>query len=215
MEKTVTQKVPDEARTAGAAGGGFAMWEPGDDLCPPWWPRRPWPPRASLRPGESLPDLIAAHRVYDGLALMAVTFRLADLGLAREARLLGLKNAREAAEGLARGASAAWEPGDDPCGTPPRRWWPWPGPPPWWLLGGPLPDPWHTSKPQPAPWLEALVARASEPVPALGNRMLDTLGLLSAYSVAAKVTDAKARGAVTQAIGAAVRDSLEQLAHGA
>ena len=95
---------------------------------------------------------------------------------------------------------AAWEPGDEPCGTPWRPW-PWPGPGPGWRLmqDGPRPHPWLALLES---VLEAVREQVSAPVPVLGSRMLEAAGLLSAYSVAAKVTDAKIRTTVTQSIGA-------------
>ena len=212
MEKMENQKLPAEVRTAVLGGG--AMWEPGDDICPPWWPRRRWPPKSNLRPGEAAPDLIAAFRVYDGLTLMAMSFRLVDSGLAHGVRSLGLENAKAAAGGLASGAVSVWDPDLDPCGTPPRRRWPGPGPGPgWWsLLDGPRPHPWlELAQIQ----LQGLAERAVESVPALGSHMLDTVDLLGAYTVAAKVNDARSRTMATQSIGAAVAESIGRLSHGA
>jgi hypothetical protein len=36
------QQIQGLAKTMGGFAGGAAAWEPGDDICPPWWPW-PWP----------------------------------------------------------------------------------------------------------------------------------------------------------------------------
>lgn len=170
----------------------WAAFEPGDDICPPWWPRR-WPPRGPLA-GHDLPiDVLAVDRVYTALTLLASTFQYSDAAMIKEVRALAHTHVREGAEVLARGASVAWEPGDDIC-PPPRRW-PWPGPRPWLFsagLDGPRPHPWRV-------------------IPTKAAPLLETLGLLHAYDVAAKIGDGPARLAATAAIGAALVAHTQRL----
>jgi hypothetical protein len=132
------------------------------------------------------------------LTLLASSFQWDHGALVKDVRTVALAHIREGAHVLAHGAAEAWEPGDDICP-------PWP----WWRRGSisfkPQPDPWR-GKPEPDPWRDL---SASERVRAAG--LIDALGLLQAYNVAAKIGDASARSVATKALGKALGESAEAL----
>ena len=169
--------------------GGWTPWEPGDDLCPPWWPRRPRSSRGLLRVDDGPCDLRAADRIYAALTLLATTFVISDETLAREVRAVSLSHLREGAEVLAQGAARAWEPGDDVC--PP---WPWGR-----YVAATATD--GAREPH-GPWRE-LTGSAT---PARAADLLDGLSLLQAYALAARYVDPTARATTTVAIGRALVD---------
>ncbi len=160
--------------------------EASDDLCPPWWPRRPRSPRGPLRAGEVHIDVRAADRIYAALTLLASCFQLSDEVMAKDVRTVALAHLRAGAQVLAGGAARAWEPTDDVC--PP---WPWG---------------WH-----------AALSSTGElddgsRVPARAAELLDALGLLQAYNLAAKIGEASARDAATTAIGQALAEHVAAVA---
>jgi len=197
MGKAVTASHLDTVRRG---TGGLLAWEPGDDLCPPWWPRR-WP-RPPLRASDVLIDIQALDRGYAALTLMASSFQWSDETLARDVRGIAIGHLRESSKTLGGGASAAWDDGDDWCPTP----WHWRGPWPRWqglaeLLGHEL------LRPQPEPWAK------SNPMPGRAVPLLDALRLLQAYNVAAMIDDGAARGLATGAIGKAFATHVDVVAH--
>lgn len=182
---------------------GYFSWEPGDDICPPWWPRRPrrppWGPGPwPFRQGEVPDDLRAADRLYNALTLVAMTFNIRDESLAGEVRKLGILSAQEAASVLGKGATVSWD-GESIC--PPPKPWPWPGP--WHHLG---PQSVFQPNPQPATPVEERVPSG------LAAHLIDTVAALHAYGVAAQVSHAGARRQATVALGQSVANLVEQLA---
>ena len=177
------------------ARGGWTPWEPGDDLCPPWWPRRPRSPRGLLRVDVAQGDLRAADRIYAALTLLATTFVISDETLAGEVRVVSLSHLREGAEVLAQGAARAWEPGDEVC--PP---WPWGR-----YIATPPGDDAH----EPRGGWRALTRTA---LPPRAADLLDGLSLLQAYALAARYVDPTARVTTTVAIGRALVDHAALLA---
>ena len=119
MDNSVETSV---AETAALLNGRDAApsWQPVDDLCPPWWPRRSHASRRTLGAAAAHDDIRAADRMYAALTLLAATFQFGDERLAREVRAIALAHVRDAAQVLARGAVRAWERGDDVC--PPFPW---------------------------------------------------------------------------------------------
>jgi hypothetical protein len=77
-----------------AASGGAAAWEPGDDLCPPWWPWPwPWPHRLGdiLDPatmGDPEPQPNSAIRLtfdmFRSGTVFAIASQIDDQGLAQD-----------------------------------------------------------------------------------------------------------------------------------
>lgn len=194
------------ATTAGVAtnalvmNGGAFGWEPGDDICPSWWPRRPPKGTGWIRKGEVSRDLLAVDRIYSALTLMATTFQMSDEEMARDARRFAANNVRAAAGALAEGASVAWEPGDDICPPPYKRKRKVPPAPPWWISA-------LMGDPDPVPWKAADLVE----LPSLAVRMLDLTSLVNAYNVAAKTRDNTARRSATAALGQAVANAATQL----
>jgi|JI10StandDraft_1071094.scaffolds.fasta_scaffold87567_1 hypothetical protein len=170
----------DEARLLRKARGAWATWELGDDLCPPWWPRRARVRRRGPHAADLHLDLRAADSVYTALTLLATTFQFRDEGLVREVRAVALAHVRAGAQILARGATRAWEPGDDVC--PP------------FADGAPL------ARPAAANDAEAPAGS----IPDRAMHLLDGLALLQVYHLAAKLPQADARAATTTAIGQAL-----------
>lgn len=157
-----------------------------DDVCPWWWPRRPWPPPV-LGPDAPL-DVLAADRAYVCLTLTAQASAWTDPRLAAEARRLAHGHLRDAVAVLAHGARLRWD--DELC--PP---WPWRRPWP------PRPD-----------WLDRDHGRdpvTSNPMPGRAVALLDALAALSAYNLAARIDDAALRLALTSAIGAGLVAHLD------
>jgi hypothetical protein len=62
------------------------------------------------------------------------------------------------------------------------------------------------------PWPPAAGADPAPSLPGRAGHLLDVLVLLHAYSLAARLHDAAARGAATTAIGAALRDQVVEVA---
>lgn len=162
-----------------------AGWEWGDDLCPPWWPRRRWP--WAILGGESPIELLAADRSYQALTLCAQSFGWSDGRMAREVRAVALGHLRDAAPVLARGARFRWD--VDPCPE-----WPWRRP---WPPRADGLDQLTPAVADPA-WGRDLL---SDPMPGRAAGLLDVLRTLQAYNVAARIVDPEVRGALTVAIG--------------
>lgn len=133
----------------------FAAWEPGDDICPPWWP---WPFPPIRKPGIPTPQPL--------LELGTLTKGLINYGLGQSMHNAALGRARSKAiivqiQGSARkmagygGSLVGWEDGDDIC---PRWPFPWPGP---WSLGQVLDQ--YNAEPEPLPWrpIASEILRAS------------------------------------------------------
>ena len=182
MDNSVETSVAEAAALL-TERGAAPSWQPVDDLCPPWWPRRARSSRGALRTAAAHDDIRAADRMYAALTLLAATFQFGDERLAREVRAIALAHVRDAAQVLARGAIRAWERGDDVC----------------------PPFPWGRQGPHgrgtPA---TADAARAAAELPGRAADLLDGLSLLQTYNLAAKLTDPAAREAVTSAIGRAL-----------
>ncbi len=183
MDNSVETSVAEAAALL-TERGAAPSWQPVDDLCPPWWPRRARSSRGALRTAGAHDDIRAADRMYAALTLLAATFQFGDERLAREVRAIALAHVRDAAQVLARGAIRAWERGDDVC--PPFPWG--------------RHAPYRRGRGIPA---TALAVEAAE-LPGRAADLLDGLSLLQTYNLAAKLTDPAAREAVTSAIGRAL-----------
>ncbi len=133
----------------------FAAWEPGDDLCPPWWPW-PWPPirRTGIPTPQPVLELgnLAKGLINFGLGQ---TMSNTNLGLARSKAIIVQVKASARKMSSYSGNLVGWEDGDDLC---PRWPFPWPGP---WSLEQLLDQ--YSDKPQPVPWrdISSEVLRAS------------------------------------------------------
>ncbi len=141
----------DLQRTSGKSTAALA-WEPGDDICPPWWPF-PWPPHHighlfdKVTPWDRIPELgRAAINVFNSLSLYNLAFQHADLSDRVEMQQLALQQLEGQITRVSRaGGVYSWEPGDGIC----PDWWPFP-----WKRPIPIPPP----EPTPWPWrtLEAV-----------------------------------------------------------
>lgn len=163
-----------------------AIWDPGDDLCPPWWPRRPLA-RRRPRPADAPPELLAADRVYAALTLLAASFELDDAALVREVHDLAVAHIVAGAEQLALGAAMAWGSGDD------------------------VGPPWRPGRALAAGSTPGLPAGPGG-VSVRALALLDALDLLRSYGLAARLTDPGARAAATVAIGAALVEHARHVA---
>ena len=150
-----------------------ALSEAGDDICPYWWPRRPFrrPPR--WWKGEVPEDLRAVENIYRALTLFATTTGFNDEAMARSVQKTAIGHLVENVAILKGGALKAWEPLDPICPE-----WPWGRRRPWSNIGGiggaggigPGPRPPKDGDPDPEPNLVA-------------THLLDALSLLTAYNL--------------------------------
>ena len=126
------------------SSSSFAAWEPGDDICPDWWPF-PWPPKR--RPSISTPQpILELGNLIKGLINYGLgqTMSNTALGQARSRSIIVQIQAGARKMAGYSGGLVGWEDGDDIC---PRWPFPWPGP---WSLEQVLDQ--YGSKPQPVPW---------------------------------------------------------------
>ncbi|KPL84939.1 hypothetical protein [Herpetosiphon geysericola] len=133
----------------------FAAWEPGDDLCPPWWPF-PWPPKR--QPDISTPQpLLELGNLVKGLINYGLGKSMSNttLSLARSKAIIVQLQGSARKMTSYSGNLVGWVDGDDIC---PRWPFPWPGP---WSLKQLLDQ--YNPKPQPDPWhaVASEVLRAS------------------------------------------------------